>query len=167
MCRRGPRSRTRVPEDVKWLFFSLWINTMNRWHRPSRAVFLFLAMLLAAVLAWTWPTGPAQAQVKRSFPFKSEPARVEFTASARDIVVNGRPERTGPGLRVFDTRNRLVFANRLQGQRFEVQLRRGPGRVVQEIWILNPAELADPRRARSTHRRTNLVHEFDPGHYMN
>lgn len=142
---------------------------MNRCVHLRKGFLLSVCLALALVLL-AWPGGPAQAQVKRAFPHKSEPARLEFTASAREIVVNGRPERTGPGMRVYDAHNRLVFANRLQGQQFEVQLRRGPGGVVQDIWILNPAEQADPRRARTaagTLQGSNLRYDAQPPHHLN
>lgn len=143
---------------------------MNRCPKPRKASYLFVSLLWAVASALAWSAGLAQAQVKRVFPHKSESASLEFTASAREIVVNGRAERTGPGLRVYDAHNRLVFANRLQGQRFEVQLRRGPGGGVQDVWILNPAERVDPRRARQGVGATpgsNLVREADPASYLN
>lgn len=144
---------------------------MNRCLSP-RKVWLFLVSLVwVAALALTGPVADAQAQVKRVFPHKSEPAQLEFTASARQIVVNGKPESTGPGMRVYDGNNRLVFANRLQGQQFEAQLRRGPGGQVQDIWLLNAAEKTDPRRAHRPGARgqgnVSVEARHDPAHYLN
>ena len=123
---------------------------MNRCRKPFAAS--FFALLVALAMPWVAASAllltgtPAQAQVKRTFPFKSERGNIEFTPNTRQVLINQQVERLAPGVRVLDEGNRLVWVSKLQGQTIHAQYRRGPGGLIQEIWILNKAELAETQR---------------------
>ncbi|WP_186764579.1 hypothetical protein [Comamonas flocculans] len=109
-----------------------------------------LALLLAG------PGLPAQAQQQplapsggaaRNFPDAALRGSVTFE-SAQRVLLNGQPLRSAPGLRVFDTHNRLVMAHTLRGKTFTVHyvIERSTG-MLHTVWLLSEAEAARPRAA--------------------
>jgi hypothetical protein len=69
--------------------------------------------------------------------------------------MDGAPARLSPGARIKSTNNTLVMSASLVGQRWIVNyLRDGQG-MVHEVWLLNAAEIAQPRPGRQT--STNIV----------
>lgn len=142
---------------------------MNRCRKPLAASFLAFSLSLAlpgvAGSVLSLASVPAQAQVKRNFPFKSERGSVEFTTNARQVLINQQPERLAPGVRVLDEGNRLVWVSKLQGQTVQARYRRGPGGLIQEIWILNRAELAESQRRAA--QRGHAGHPEAEASYLN
>lgn len=100
----------------------------------------FPALLLFAA-------GMAPAQVPRRIPDDSPSARLVFLSPVT-VSVDRRPERVGPGVRVHDTRNRMVFMSQLVGTRALARYRRDAAGRIFEIWLLTPAEIDVARRLR-------------------
>lgn len=65
------------------------------------------------------------------------------------ITINDQPARLSPGSRIRDTSNRIVFAQGLIGQQLVVNYTRESTGQVHEIWLLTPAEAAQPRAGAS------------------
>ena len=61
-----------------------------------------------------------------------------------EVAINGAAIRTTPGFRLFDAKNRLVFAHTLQGQTFTVNYVIEPStQWLHQAWILTPDEAKD------------------------
>lgn len=81
--------------------------------------------------------------MQRPFPPKTARGTITFSAPPQ-VTLNERSERLGPGVRVHDSHNRLVFASTLQGQSHVVNYVRDASGTIREIWILTPTEIARP-----------------------
>ena len=109
---------------------------------------LFSAAFSAAALASALLTGvvapAAHAQGypagTRSFPDTAQRGTLVITAMP-EVTLNGKTIRTSPGFRLFDAKNRLVFAHTLQGQKFTVNYVIEPStQWLHQAWILTPDE---------------------------
>lgn len=103
--------------------------------------------LLLMPVACAWPAGAARAQLVRVIPDDSPSALVEFL-SPDEVTVDGAHERVGPGVRVHDAQNRLMFMKQMVGNRVWVRYRRDPAGRIFELWVLTPPELAIARQLR-------------------
>lgn len=110
------------------------------------------ALLLVGVCALALSVHDAWAQMPRPIPDDSPIARVIFL-SPTEVSVDGATERVGPGVRVHDARNQMVFMSQLVGQRAVVRLRRDAIGRIFEIWILTPAEQEAAQRLRKQQQR--------------
>ena len=95
--------------------------------------------LCAALLA----AAPAQAQTpltQRTFPVAAQRGDLRI-ASTVEAVLNGKPIRMAPGLRIFSPQNTLVFAHTLIGQPLRVNyvIEASTG-MLHTVWILTEAE---------------------------
>jgi len=89
----------------------------------------------------------AQAAVAlRQFPAGTEFGDLQITAPP-DAVFNGQPDRLSPGARIRGTNGMLVLSGELSGQAVAVRLLREPNRLIHEVWILTPDEIAALPRA--------------------
>lgn len=104
-------------------------------------------------IACGWPAVAARAQLVRVIPDNSPSAIVEFL-SPDEIVVDGRHERVGPGVRVHDAQNRAMFMKQMVGNRVWVRYRRDPAGRIFELWVLTPSELEVAQRLRKQQRLT-------------
>ena len=97
---------------------------------------LLCASVLPAAHAQGFPAGT------RSFPQNAQ--RGELLISGMPVVtLNGQQIRTTPGFRLFDEKNRLVFAHTLQGQKFTVNyVIEDSTKWLHQAWILTPDEQA-------------------------
>ncbi|MFT4268264.1 MAG: hypothetical protein QM586_13765 [Xenophilus sp.] len=127
---------------------------MNRCLPRDRTPILLAAALLLAGAA------PAQAQVQvqtqneaaaggRSFPVNTLRGRLVVTAFP-EAALDDRPERLAPGVRIRDPQNMIIQPATITGQRLAVNYRRDPAGLVNEVWILTPAEAAAGRQAANT-----------------
>jgi hypothetical protein len=113
---------------------------MNRCYLPfsfpssRRALWRWLAGAAALALLAT----SAQAGL-RMFPANAKRGQITFT-NPPQVQLNELAEQIGPGTRIHDANNRLVFANTLKGQTFTVNYVRGVNRTLRDIWILTLAE---------------------------
>ena len=91
-------------------------------------------LVAPAVQAQGYPAGT------RSFPDTAQRGVLEITTMP-EALLNGKKVRTTPGFRLFDAKNRLVFAHTLQGQTFTVNYVIEPStQWLHQAWILTPAE---------------------------
>ena len=119
---------------------------MNRcslpWPAPLRGRGL-AACLLATVL----PLAVAAQEVMpiRQFPPTAQRGMLTVVAPP-EVTVNGTVERLSPGVRIRGPNNTLVMSGALVGRTVAVNYlrERGSG-MLQEIWILNAAELETQR----------------------
>lgn len=122
---------------------------MNRCVRRNPKLFDFSGIARRAALqrllagagmaALAMLAAPAYAGL-RGFPVNTQRGQITF-ANPPQVALDGQSEMLGPGTRVHDTSNRLVFANTLKGQSFTVNYVRDGNRTIREIWILTPEEI--------------------------
>ena len=60
-----------------------------------------------------------------------------------DVLLNGQPARLAPGARIKGDTNLLLQPASLTGQKFVVHYTVEPGGLIMDVWVLNPAELAN------------------------
>lgn len=120
---------------------------MNRCSTRGR-VLPALALGVALALAGLAPHAPVQAQVKRLLPAKTARGTIHFEAPP-NVVVDGKPDRIAPGVRVRDEHNRIALLGKLRGKTFEVRYLRDAAGVIRDVWILTPGELAREGEQRS------------------
>jgi len=113
-------------------------------------------VLAAAMAAFVLP---AAAQVQRNFPANA--LRGELTvAQPPDALLNGRPARLAPGVRIHGQNNMLVVSGAAIGQKLVVHYTLDTLGLVKEVWILRPEEIA--RRPWPTTPREAQAWAFDP-----
>jgi len=97
-----------------------------------------LLQLLAGASALALPLA-AHAGL-RVFPMGTKFGAIDF-ASPPQVALNGQPARLGPGTRIHDAKNRLIFASKLRGQGFACGYLRDGSSAIREIWLLTPEEI--------------------------
>jgi len=113
-------------------------------------------VLAAAMAAFVLP---AAAQVQRNFPANA--LRGELTvAQPPDALLNGRPARLAPGVRIHGQNNMLVVSGAAIGQKLVVHYTLDTLGLVKEVWILRPEEVA--RRPWPTTPKEAQTWAFDP-----
>jgi len=65
------------------------------------------------------------------------------------ITINDQAAQLSPGSRIRDTSNRIIFAQSLAGKQLVVNYTREATGLVHEVWLLTPAEAAQPRAGAS------------------
>ncbi len=90
-------------------------------------------------------SGLAQAQTHRTFPAHALRGELQMQV-APEAVLNGKPVRLAPGSRIRNDNNLLMTPGELmaQGKRVVHYTQETDG-LVQDVWVLNPAELANKR----------------------
>src|SRR6218665_1924539 len=84
----------------------------------------------------------AQAQVHRNFPayaLRGELVIKQFP----DALLNGKAARLAPGARLRSDGNMLTQPASVMGEKLVVHYTLDPNGLLLEIWVLNPAELAN------------------------
>ena len=123
---------------------------MNRWTFAQTAFSQF-SISRAFGLKWVWAvfflglicTEAALGQALRSFPARVQRAELQVTQSP-DILLNAKAARLAPGARIRAENDLLVLPASLVGQRLTVNFILEPGGLVKDVWILSPAEAAQP-----------------------
>ena len=87
------------------------------------------------------PTAPARI---RPFPTTALRAALVVT-QAPNVLIDGRPARLSPGVRIHGANNMLVMSATLTGQQLLVNFVREPQGLVHEVWILTEAEARLPQ----------------------
>lgn len=132
---------------------------MNRCFPPLPVLGPVQGLRRAALLVLLWPAlmvvpAPAWAQdmAVRQFPPAAKRGTMTFTAPPV-VQVNGDDQRLAPGVRIRNGNNMLVMSGALAGQTVVVNymVERSSG-MLQEVWILNPAELDQQRSGLDTVR---------------
>jgi hypothetical protein len=93
---------------------------------------LFIAFVLAL---------PATAQVQRNFSAKALRGEVVF-GTPPQVTLNGKPARLAPGARIRDANNMLLMSGTLVGGKAVINYTTELEGMLQDVWILNPAEAA-------------------------
>jgi hypothetical protein len=101
----------------------------------------------------------AQAQTHRNFPAKALRGEMVITAPP-ELLLNGKPERLAPGSRIRGEDNLLQMSGALAGRKLIVHYTRETGGLLFDVWVLNPAELANRTWPRSEAEANTMV--FDP-----
>jgi len=95
---------------------------------------------LAAVAAVCFASSAA-AQVQRTFPQNALRGALQITSPA-DAVLNGKPARLAPGLRIRGQNNMLQMSGSLIGAKLLVHYTTDIDGLVMDVWVLTPAEAA-------------------------
>ena len=116
---------------------------------PSRLGGALLAGLAATLL---WAALPAAAQVQpglglsRPFPDAALRGTLSFTTTS-SALLNGKPIRVAPGMRLFSPQNSLVMAHTVLGKTFKVNyVTEVSTGMLHAAWILTEGEAAQPRK---------------------
>jgi len=123
---------------------------MNRWTF-AQTPFSQFSISRALGLKWAWAllllgficTEAALGQALRSFPARVQRAELQVTQSP-DILLNAKAARLAPGARIRAENDLLVLPASLVGQKLTVNFLLEPGGLVKDVWILSPAEAAQP-----------------------
>jgi len=109
-----------------------------------------LALALCAALLATAAPAQAQEPAQRTFPAAAQRGNLKI-ASPVEAVLNGKPIRLAPGLRIFSPQNALVFAHTLIGQPLKVNyvIETSTG-MLHTVWMLTEAEAAQKPRKEAT-----------------
>ena len=86
----------------------------------------------------------AHAQAHRNFPANTLRGEMVVTAPP-EVLLNGKPERLAPGVRIRGVTNTLVMSGSLVGQTYIVNYVRENQGLIQEVWLLTQAEFAEKR----------------------
>jgi len=90
----------------------------------------------------------AQAQVHRPFPANALRGEMVVLQSP-DVSLNGRTARMSPGARLRGETNLLLQPASVSGQKMIVHYTIDPSGQLQDVWVLNPVELANKTWPRS------------------
>ena len=137
---------------------------MNRCNTPSHSYRNRHAWLAAlACGAMMSVAQPTAAQVEPGLgmnrPFPEAALRGTLTLSTTaEAVLNGKPIRMAPGMRLFSPQNTLVMAHSVLGQTFKVNyvLETSTG-MLHAAWILTEREAAQPRKGSDTTTTSNIT----------
>ena len=102
----------------------------------------------------------AHAQTHRSFAPQTLRGEMVVT-QAPDVLVNGQPGRLSPGSRIRGDTNLLVMPGSIAGQKNNVHYTLSEDGQVKDVWILNPAELANKVWPRTLLESSTWA--FEPG----
>lgn len=84
----------------------------------------------------------AQAQMHRVFTPHTLRGELVVTQHP-DVLLNGKPARLAPGSRIKGDTNLLLQPASLTGQKLVVHYTVENGGLLMDVWVLNPAELAN------------------------
>mgnify|MGYP001602498674 CR=1 FL=1 len=123
---------------------------MSRCLAPTAVFAVAAALYLAS----------ASASQHRQFPQHALRGQLVF-AQTPDVLLNGKPARLAPGARVFDVSNHLALPGALQGQKYIAHYTLDADQNLRDIWLLNPAELANVHWPSTPQQATSWT--FNPG----
>jgi hypothetical protein len=99
-----------------------------------------LPVAFAAAVALAAPL-TASAQLQRPFPRDALRGEITFVAPP-DVLLNGKPARLSPGVRVRTETNQMVMAPLTTGTKAIVHYSFEPNGMINAVWFLTPEELA-------------------------
>lgn len=85
--------------------------------------------------------GSASAQVQRVFPQNALRGALVMS-DPPDVLLNGRPARLAPGVRIRNQANMLEVTGALAGQRLLVNYTFEINGLISNVWVLRPEEAA-------------------------
>jgi len=117
---------------------------------PAATALLFCALALPAQAQQFQVQSQNEAAIGgRNFPVNTLRGRLVVTGFP-EAELDGRAERLAPGVRIRDPQNLIVAPGAITGQLLAVNYRRDAAGLVNEVWILTPAEAGAERAAAST-----------------
>ncbi len=122
--------------------------------QPSPRLGRALLAGLAATLLWAALPAAAQVQpglgLTRPFPDAALRGTLSF-ATPSEALLNGKPIRVAPGMRLFSPQNSLVMAHTVLGKTFKVNyVTEVSTGMLHAAWILTEGEAAQPRKGSDT-----------------
>lgn len=102
----------------------------------------------------------AHAQTHRNFPATALRGELQITQFP-DALLNGRPARLAPGARIKNDNNLWVPPAGLAGQKLTVNYTVESSGLILDVWVLNPAELANKTWPRTPAEAA--AWQFSPG----
>jgi hypothetical protein len=118
---------------------------------------MFRCALVALIATLLLPL--ATAQTHRNFPANALRGELVVTAPP-EVTLNGQPARLAPGARIRGEDNLLQMSAALAGRKLVVHYTRETSGLLFDVWVLNPAELANRTWPRSEAEAKALV--FNP-----
>jgi hypothetical protein len=103
-----------------------------------RCATIAAALFLAAITA----APSARAQAPRPFPANALRGEIEVVQPPA-LLLDGKPARFAPGVRVRGQNNLLLTQGALAGGKWLVHYTRDASGALAEVWVLTPAELAN------------------------
>jgi hypothetical protein len=123
--------------------------------QPLDETMLRCALIAAALVA------PLVVAAQTARPFPADTLRGDLQVGvAPDVLLNSQPARLAPGSRILDANNFLVVPGTLVGQRVRVHYTQDRDGLLQDVWVLNNAELAN--RVWPVSREQAALWRFDP-----
>ena len=116
-------------------------------------------MLRCVLMAFLATTFAAAALAQRNFPQTALRGEL-LIVQPPEALLNGRPARLGPGARIRGVNNMLQMSGALVDQKFVVHYTVDYAGLLQDIWLLTPAEAANRPWPTTEAQRTAWV--FDP-----
>jgi len=77
------------------------------------------------------------------------------------ILLDGKPDRLSPGVRIRSPHNLLLMSGALVGERMLVNFTRDSGGLIHEIWVLSPEEASLKRELATSPRNFQFSSEAD------
>lgn len=102
----------------------------------------------------------AHAQTHRFFPATALRGELVVTQHP-DVLLNGKPARLAPGSRIKGDTNLWVPPAGLTGQKLIVHYTVESSGLIMDVWVLNPAELANKTWPKTPAEST--AWRFEPG----
>ena len=115
-----------------------------------------LRCVLMALMAATFATA---ALAQRNFPQTALRGEL-MIVQPPEALLNGRPARLGPGARIRGLDNMLKMSGALADQKVVVHYTLDYAGLLQDVWLLTPAEAANKPWPTTEAQRTAWV--FDP-----
>jgi hypothetical protein len=114
---------------------------------------------VAVLVAAAFTALPAAAQQPRNFPATALRGEI-VVQQPPELLLNGRPARLSPGVRIRGENNLLMVSGALVDQRLLVHYTVDLSGLIGEIWVLTAAERA--RQPWPTTREQAAAWTFDP-----
>lgn len=129
---------------------------MNSCHRRR-----FVKWIVFAVpLAWASATVSVAQSLQREFPTAAVRGIVQIVAPP-SVLLDGKPDRLSPGVRIRSPQNRLLMSGSLVGESMLVNFTRDSGGLIHEIWVLSPEEALQKRELATSPRNFQFSSEAD------
>ena len=129
---------------------------MNSCHRRH-----FVTLIVFFIpLTWSSATLSFAQSVAREFPAAAVRGIIQIAAPP-SVLLDGKPDRLSPGVRIRSPQNRLLMSGALVGERMLVNLTRDSGGLIHEIWVLSPEEALQTRELATSPRNFQFSSEAD------
>jgi len=94
--------------------------------------------------------------LERPFPSNAKRGVANF-ANYPKLIINDQERRAGPGLRIWNTANRIPFRRSLHGEKVVINYTEDNMKMIDRIWILTSAEAAKPPPSKTSQVSTTTM----------